>query len=357
MLGFTPRIHAKSLAAVSGGFSLRPPRAAARKRPRISECNLADKTPQVRHVEVPDADAGMRLDNWLLRQLKGVPRSHVYRLIRSGQVRVNRSRARANTRLGAADRVRIPPVRQSRASGAGRPPDDLIARVEAAIIAEGDDWLALNKPPGLAVHGGSGIRFGAIEVLRASRPDEGLELAHRLDRGTSGCLLVARGRVPLNRLRRAMRDAAAEKRYLALLSGRWRGGPRQVDAALVRDRTRSGERMVEVDEAGKTALTDFGPRRVLSEVSLVEARISTGRMHQIRVHAAHLGHPVAGDEKYGDAALNRRLRASGLKRPFLHAHRLLLPHGEPDGSPLVVEAPLPQDLSRCLRELEAADDT
>lgn len=288
----------------------------------------------------------MRLDNYLMRMLKGVPRSHIYRLIRSGQVRVNGRRARPANRLADGDRVRVPPVRTRPDADPGRPPDGLLEKVRGAIVRETGDWLLLDKPAGLAVHAGSGIRFGVIETLRAERPDERLELVHRLDRDTSGCLLVARHRSALTGLRRALRDPAAEKTYLALVAGVWRGGPRDLDAALVRDREIGGERMSAVADDGKPSRSRFLPRERFDEVTLMEVIIASGRTHQIRVHAAHVGHPVAGDRKYGDREVNRRLRRIGLGRMFLHAWHLDLPDVE---GPL--SAPLPEDLEAVLRRL------
>lgn len=288
----------------------------------------------------------MRLDNYLMRILKGVPRSHVYRLIRSGQVRVNGGRARPMKRLTAGDELRVPPVRTSPAAGPGRPPDGLLERVRAAIVRETGDWLLLDKPAGLAVHAGSGVRFGVIEVLRADRADEYLELVHRIDRDTSGCLLVARHRAALTGLRRSLRDPRAEKTYLALVAGSWRGGVRDVEAALSRDLDIGGERMSAVDAGGKSAHSRFAPRERFAGAALMEVSITSGRTHQIRVHAAHLGHPVAGDRKYGDRDVNRRMAKIGLKRMFLHAWRLNLPDME---GPL--SAPLPDDLETVLQRL------
>ncbi len=303
----------------------------------------------------------MRLDNYLLRQLDGVPRSYVYRIIRSGEVRINSGRAKPASRVHEDDRIRIPPVNMQQKGDPGRPPDALIAKVMGSILLETDAFLVMNKPPGLPVHGGTGQRFGLIEVLRAARPGETLELAHRLDRDTSGCLLIARNRKTLNSLRDAMRDVRAEKSYLALLAGQWRGGEREVDAPLVRDAERGGERMVEVDaqgDRGKTAISRFAPREIFAHTkpvaslmaSLMEVRIVTGRTHQIRVHAAHLGHPVAGDEKYGDRQFNKAIKAAGLGRTFLHAQHLLLP-GVDAGADLHLQAPLPDDLQKVLDKL------
>jgi len=299
----------------------------------------------------------MRLDNYLLRELNGVPRSYVYRIIRSGEVRINSGRAKPASRLHVDDKVRIPPVKLQAKGDPGRPPDGLIQKVLASILLETDDFLVMNKPPGLPVHGGTGQRFGVIEVLRAARPDDTVELAHRLDRDTSGCLLIARSRKTLNALIDSMRDVRAEKSYTALLAGQWRGGEREIDVALVRDQTRGGERMVEVDEQGdrgKTAISHFVPREVFAShkppASLMDVRIITGRTHQIRVHAAHQKHPVAGDEKYGDREFNKSMKAFGLSRTFLHAGSLLLP-GMDAGKDLRLHAPLPDDLQRVLDKL------
>jgi 23S rRNA pseudouridine955/2504/2580 synthase len=292
-----------------------------------------------------DAD-GMRLDNYLMRVLKGVPRSHVYRLIRSGQVRVGGGRARPANKLVRGDEVRVPPVRMRTGDGPGRPPDGLLDRVRAAIAVVTEDWLLCDKPAGLAVHAGSGVRFGVIEVLRADRPEEHLELVHRLDRDTSGCLLVARHREALVRLRRSLRDPATEKTYLTLLAGHWRGGAREVDAALARDLEIGGERVSAVVDGGKPAHSRFVPLERFRDTTLVEVTIATGRTHQIRVHAAHLGHPVAGDRKYGNHDVNRRLRRVGLKRMFLHAWRLDLP-----GMDGPLSAPLPEELEAMLQHL------
>lgn len=348
MLGFAPRAECRIAEWLGARVAeLRP---AVSERDMIHggpadkrECNLGHDAPQVRHQTVGDDADGMRLDNYLLRELKGVPRSRVYRLIRRGQVRVNSGRAKPHTKLAVGDRVRVPPVRQAPKDDPGRPPDGLLERVRAAVAEETPDWLLIDKPAGLAVHAGTGLRFGVIEVLRADRPDEYLELVHRLDRDTSGCLLVARNRPALTALRRALRDPAADKRYLALLAGAWEGGPRDVDAALVRDREIGGERLSAVAEEGKSAHSRFVPRERFRDAVLAEVAIATGRTHQIRVHAAHLGHPVAGDDKYGDRDFDRRMRGLGLKRLFLHAASLSLP-----GIDRTLAAPLPPELEAVL---------
>jgi 23S rRNA pseudouridine955/2504/2580 synthase len=305
----------------------------------------------VRHRDIDAERAGQRLDNYLLGELKGVPRSHVYRLIRSGQVRVNSGRTSPSYRLQAGDRVRVPPV-------GVRPPTELVATADRLdwlaerIIYEDTKVLVLDKPAGLAVHGGSNVSLGCIEALRLLRPEsKDLELAHRLDRGTSGCLLLAKRRSALRVLHELLREGQIDKRYLTLVQGQWPDSTRKVEAPLVTRRV-GGEARVKVDEAGKEARSSF---RVLDRLgktaSLLEVSIDTGRTHQIRVHAAHAGHPVAGDERYGDKDFNEHLKAFGLQRIFLHAHSLSFDW--PDtGEPFNASAPLPDELKSVLTALE-----
>ena len=305
----------------------------------------------VRVVQIDDERAGQRLDNFLLGQLKGAPRSLIYRILRTGQVRVNGGRAKADQRLSAGDSVRIPPVRltESRDDAPGPSPKQ-IATIEKAIVFE-DDWLlALAKPSGIAAHGGSGVRFGAIELIRAARPNASLELVHRLDRDTSGLLLIAKKRTALLQLQALMRDGGITKQYLALLVGRLKGDSFTVDLPLERGK-QGGERMVRVGDEGKDSVSHFKVLERRGGHSYVEVRIDTGRTHQIRVHAAHLGHPVAGDDKYGDREANRRLREkAGLKRLFLHAASLEFALDE-GRRPYLLNAPLPDDLSDALNRL------
>lgn len=312
------------------------------------------KPNKLRHgAEYRDVEAdraGQRLDNFLLGYLKGVPRSHVYRLIRSGQVRVNSARVGARYRLKAGDKVRIPPV----TTRPGTVPGVLREGVEwlaDRIVYEDARLLVIDKPAGLAVHGGSGVNLGCIEALRVLRPElRALELVHRLDRATSGCLLVAKRRSALRTLHRLLREGRIEKRYLALVKGIWRRGSRPVDLALAADR-RPGEVRVKVDAAGKPAQSIF---RLLeaygSLASYLEVSLPTGRTHQIRVHAAHLGHPVAGDERYGEAPFNVEMRGLGLRRMFLHAHAVAFtwPDSNDDFS---ISVPLPDDLALVLQTL------
>ena len=277
-----------------------------------------------RIVTVSEDREGQRLDNFLLGQLKGAPRSLVYKLVRSGQVRVNGGRVKAERRLEEGDEVRIPPVRIEEAADRGTPARGLLQAMEASIVFEDARLLAINKPAGVASHGGSGISFGAIETLRALRPKESLELVHRLDRDTSGLLVVSRKRAALVELQALMREEGGiAKRYLALLAGRMPDGVMSVDAPLHVGLRQGGERHVQVNASGKPSLSHFRALERRGGQSYCEVRIETGRTHQIRVHAQHIGHPVAGDGKYGDEAANKRLRDQvGLKRMFLHASTL-----------------------------------
>lgn len=266
---------------------------------------------------------GQRIDNFLINYLKGVPKSLVYRILRKGEVRVNKGRIQASYRLQVGDQVRIPPVRVAEKGPQTRLDDRLLNRLETAILFEDKRIIVLNKPSGLAVHGGSGLNYGVIEALRQMRPDERqLELVHRLDRDTSGCLLIAKKRSTLRALHELMRTAGIDKRYLALVNGHWQRDRIDVNVPLLKNTLQGGERVVVVDPRGKESLTRFSVRQRYSHYMLVEARLMTGRTHQIRVHAAHLDTPISGDEKYGDAEANKQIRSLGLKRLFLHAETL-----------------------------------
>jgi len=309
-----------------------------------------------RTVTIAEDRDGQRIDNFLLGYLKGAPRSLIYKLLRSGQVRVNGGRAKAERKLEAGDQVRIPPVRLEEAADRGTPAKGLLEVMEASIVFE-DPWLlAINKPAGVASHGGSGIAFGAIETLRALRPRESLELVHRLDRDTSGLLLVARKRAALTELQALMREdggraGGIRKRYLALLTGRMPDGVMSVDAALHVGLRQGGERHVQVSQAGKRSMSHFKVLERRGGQSYCEVRIETGRTHQIRVHAQHIGHPVAGDDKYGDPAANKRLRDQvGLKRMFLHASTLEFALND-GASPYLLNAPLAPELVDVLDRL------
>lgn len=295
---------------------------------------------QVQQLHIGPERDGQRVDNCLSALLKGVPRSLVYRLLRTGQVRINGKRAKPDTRLAEGDMLRIPPVRTSQREQEA-PPTAQAADLNRQVIFEDKHFLVIDKPSGVASHGGSGIRHGAIELMRAARPREHLELVHRLDRDTSGVLVMSRSRAGLTGLQALIRDGAVTKQYLALLTGR-PGQPKfDVNVPLRKSVRQGGERMVRVSSDGKPALTFFRQMERYRDASLMQVTLGTGRTHQIRVHALHAGHPVAGDEKYGDREVNRRLRAKGLKRLFLHAARFDFEWGERSYS---FSSPLPDDL-------------
>ena len=302
-------------------------------------------------VEIDDNHADQRVDNFLISYLKGVPKSHVYRILRKGEVRVNKGRIRANYRLQVGDSVRIPPIRQAEEKPVQTPHARVLQAIADSVIYEDAALLALNKPSGIAVHGGSGLSYGVIEALRVLRPDAHfLELVHRLDRDTSGCLLIAKKRSVLRYLHELLRGDGMNKRYVALVRGQWQGGDKRVELALQKNTLRSGERVVRVDENGKEALSIFHPLEVYSSSSLMEVELKTGRTHQIRVHAAASGFPIAGDDKYGDASFDRTLRELGLKRLFLHARSLTFTAMDGEQQ-MMIEAPLPQDLQNVLKKL------
>jgi 23S rRNA pseudouridine955/2504/2580 synthase len=287
-------------------------------------------------LEVGEESAAQRIDNFLLRRLKGVPKSHVYRVLRSGQVRVNSGRVKPDYRLRAGDRVRLPPVRVAAAPAKPSP-----RPLALPVVYEDPALLILDKPSGIAVHGGSGVSYGVIESLRAERPQaKVLELAHRLDRDTSGLLIVAKKRSALVELHRMLRGGEVRKLYAALVQGRWSGGAREIRAPLHKFVTAGGERRVAVHDGGQSAATRVRPIAEGEACSLLELELLTGRTHQIRVHLAHAGHPVLGDDKYGDFALNRALAKEGVTRLMLHARRLSFLHPL-TGARLELEAPLP----------------
>lgn len=306
-----------------------------------------------RELVIDEHHAGQRIDNFLMSRLKGLPRTRIYRILRRGEVRVNKGRIRQHYRLKSGDVVRIPPLRMVPPTSQAAPPA-LKNLVEERILYEDRGLIVLDKPSGVAVHGGSGRSHGVIEALREARgAREHLELVHRIDRDTSGCLLIAKRRSVLTALHAAFRQRAVKKRYLVLVKGRWRGGARSVEAALQKNVLRSGERVVDVDARGKAGRTRFEPFSAGAAASLVHAMPFTGRTHQIRVHAASVGHPVAGDAKYGDKAFNRRMRAHGLRRLFLHACELGFDNPL-DGARVVVAAPLPAELRAVLDGLALA---
>ena len=302
----------------------------------------------VRKVRI-DADAdGQRVDNFLHRELPGVPRGRVYRLLRRGEVRVNGGRVRADYRLRAGDEVRIPPVRLREAGAAPAPGQ--AAAVLDRVLYEDKRLLVIDKPAGLAVHGGSGISHGAIELLRAARPDlRDLSLVHRLDRETSGCLVIAKKRSALRALHEKFRQGIVEKNYLALVVGDWQLGEQLIDRPLLVTHRKGGERHVIVSPEGKPAETRVRLSRTYGKLSLVQCSPLTGRTHQIRVHLQSVGFPIAGDERYGDADSNRRLAALGLPRLFLHAQSISFP--DEHGNEQHFTAPLPDELDRFLSKL------
>lgn len=303
---------------------------------------------------LPD-EAGQRIDNYLLRELKGVPKSHVYRILRSGEVRVNSGRIDAAYRLAGGDVIRIPPVRVAARPMADRVRIPAGTTLKPHVLFEDDAIIALAKPAGLAVHGGSGVSLGVIELLRREYSQlKFLELVHRLDRETSGILLVAKKRSALGGLHAALRDGEMEKHYLALAAGQWRGGRRHVRVSLRKYLTEEGERRVSPDEEGQTAHSIFMPQQQFREAVLLDAEIRTGRTHQIRVHLAHEGHPILGDAKYGDFSRNREVAKAGLKRMFLHAHSLAFNHPL-SGERVELRCPLPRDLADYLATLESQE--
>lgn len=306
---------------------------------------------RVRLITVDDNHDGQRLDNYLITQLKGVPRSWIYRVLRRGEVRVNKGRCKPARRLQVGDVVRIPPLRISEKS-TEEAPKGLQKNIEQSIVYEDNLIIILNKPAGVAVHGGSGLSHGVIEALRASRPDAPfLELAHRLDRETSGCLMLAKKRSALRRLQELQLAGKIEKRYLALLAGRIRKGRWRADAPLKKNTLKSGERIVRVDPEGKPAVSKFEVLQRFETASLVSVEIETGRTHQIRVHAAANGTPILGDPKYADDDINRPFRDFGLRRLFLHAASLTFDWPEA-GQRFQIEALLPTELQTVLDNLE-----
>ena len=301
----------------------------------------------VKLVEIGSETSGQRVDNFLLRECKGVPKSHIYRILRSGEVRVNSGRVDAMYKLQDGDRVRIPPLRLGAKAAPSKPP-----AFDLPLIYEDEGLIAANKPAGLAVHGGSGISYGVIEQLRLARPAaKFLELVHRLDRDTSGLLLLAKKRAVLTAMHELMRNGQMEKRYLVLVHGHWTAGKQHVKLKLQRYVSGAGERRVRVDEEGRESHTVFELKRACGAYSLLQAQLKTGRTHQIRVHLAQLGFPIAGDDKYGDFELNKRLAKLGLKRMFLHAWKLAF-QNPLSGEILKLEAPLPQALENFISTLK-----
>lgn len=309
---------------------------------------------KVSFVQVDDDQAGQRLDNFLMTRLKGVPKSKIYNVIRKGEVRVNKGRAKPDYKISLGDEIRIPPVRIAEKDPLPKPSNVMINLLTQSIVYEDAGLLVINKPAGLAVHGGSGVSLGLIETLRQMRPDARyLELVHRLDRDTSGCIMVAKKRSMLRHLQAALREknhSGIRKVYKALVVGHWPQNCRRVDAPLLKTEVVNDERIVRVHAGGKPSLTEFKILKSFATCTLLEARPITGRTHQIRVHAQHAGHSLVGDEKYGDDAFNESMRGLGMKRLFLHAAELGF--YLPDAKELtLVEAPLAPDLANFLQKL------
>jgi 23S rRNA pseudouridine955/2504/2580 synthase len=310
------------------------------------------ESPKVVYVEINEDNNDQRLDNFLISRLKGVPKSHIYRIVRKGEVRVNKGRVDVQYRLAAGDIVRIPPVRVAERNEESYVPQGLQESLQQGILFEDEGFLIVNKPAGFAVHGGSGVSSGIIEGLRLIRPDAHfLELVHRLDKDTSGCLIIAKKRSTLRKLHELFRDDQIHKTYQALLSGQWARKKGVVTAPLLKNISKGGERMVIVSQSGKAAETLFRRLKLFRDATLVEAAPKTGRTHQIRVHAASLGHPIVGDERYGLNEVNKAFRTRGYKRMFLHAETLKFRHPV-TGLFMTIYAPLPLQLENLLKHEE-----
>ncbi|WP_438863176.1 23S rRNA pseudouridine(955/2504/2580) synthase RluC [Neptunicella sp.] len=306
---------------------------------------------QVQFVTIDSEMVGQRIDNFLRTQLKGVPKSMLYRIVRKGEVRVNKKRIKPEYKLQIDDVVRIPPVRVAQENEPPSTKLTKVAELESQIIYEDDVLIVVNKPSGMAVHGGSGLSFGLIEALRALRPDQRfLELVHRLDRDTSGILLVAKKRSALKSLHEQLRDKTVDKRYQALVNGHWPENRFKVKAPLQKNVLQSGERMVSVHPDGKPSETRFRILQQFEQATLVEASPITGRTHQIRVHCQHAGHSIACDDKYGDKEFDQLMQQQGLKRLFLHAYRIAFVHPK-EGTPVRFIAPLESSLQQALDKL------
>ena len=315
-----------------------------------------DKAAAVKTLMVDEESAGQRLDNYLLRHLKGVPKTHVYRIIRTGEVRINKGRVNADTRVQTGDMVRLPPVRVATVDASA----PVAPGREFPVLMEDEQMMAIDKPAGVAVHGGSGVSFGVIEQLRQARPGARmLELVHRLDRDTSGVLLIAKKRSALTRLQDQFRDRETGKTYMALVKGQWPSNKKVIDLPLQRyliaNGAGEGERRVRIahkdDANAQRAITLVRVSRLVGDYSLLEVTIKTGRTHQIRVHLASQGYPIIGDDKYGDFELNKRLAALGMKRMFLHAWRLQFLHPQ-TGRTETVEAALPDELQNFIDHVQ-----
>jgi len=318
--------------------------------PAMSE-NQNQVATQVQFITIDDNHAGQRIDNFLVTLLKGVPKSRVYRILRKGEVRVNKKRIKPVYRLADGDIVRVPPIRMSEEKELPNPKLAMVASLEQHIIFEDNYLIVMNKPSGIAVHGGSGLKFGLIEGLRALRPDaKSLELVHRLDRDTSGCILIAKRRSTLRALHEQLREKTVEKNYLALVDGQWDKADKAVNAPLLKNTVQSGERIVRVSPEGKDSYTKFKIEQRFENCTLVQASPVTGRTHQIRVHTLHAGHPIAGDDKYGDKDFDKQMKSCGLNRLFLHSASIRFFHPNEEKT-MFFEAPMDEPLKRTLASL------
>ena len=313
----------------------------------------------VSHLTIEADRAGQRIDNFLITHWKGVPKSHIYRLLRKGEIRVNKGRIKADYKLAAGDQLRLPPIRLPSTPEQPIAGERLRNLLAGSILYEDEYLLVLNKPANLAVHGGSGIDLGIIEVLRQAYDSNKLELVHRLDRETSGCLLVAKKRSALRQLQQQFRDQQTRKTYVTLVTGYWPNRCREVNLPLLKNQLASGERMVVVSDEGKPSLTQFKVIERFRDATLLEVGLLTGRTHQIRVHTQAQGHPILADEKYGDKGANKIFKQLGLNRLFLHAQQLhfnLVEPGGEKGKRLSVEAPLSDDLQQVLNKLASEEN-
>ena len=306
----------------------------------------------VSYHTVTEHEAGQRVDNFLLKYFKKVPKSVIYRVLRKGEVRINKKRVKPDRKLVPGDEIRIPPVRVEERTEAQPAPQALLDKIEAAVLLEDDYLIVLNKPAGLPVHGGSGVKHGLIESFRELRPNlPFVELVHRLDRDTSGLILLAKSRKVLNALHTLLRDGGMEKHYRALVAGKWKGGTRHLVTDLERSTGSRQKIQVADEDEGKTAESIFKPLLITPDCSLLDVQILTGRMHQIRVQLAHMDHPILGDDRYGDFALNREYKKSGLKRLFLHAASLEFML-DLSGQKYQLKAPLADDLQQLLKKVK-----
>ena len=318
---------------------------------------MCKSTKIVQFIEILPELSGQRIDNFLVTRLKGAPKTLIYRLLRKGEIRVNKGRKKPTYKLQPGDVIRIPPLRLSDAKNIPARNGRLEELLTKSVIYEDSDMVVINKPTGLAVHGGSGISLGVIEIMRILYPKvKKLELVHRLDRDTSGCLILAKKMSILRGFHQLIRENRVEKRYLALLKDRMTSEKRQVKAPLLKNTMVSGERMVSVSQDGKPSKTIFHLVERFKTCSYTEVELLTGRTHQIRVHSAYINHPIAGDPKYGDQTFNHDFKKLGLNRLFLHASKLRFQHPGTD-EPIVIEAPLPSELSKVLKRLRSEDAT